>query len=348
MNAGQAFTLVSDFIGADENSKGRVWRTLKLALNHAWGKGKWWGMTADFQCKVFTDPKGSPYIFAPPGYDTLLGVNYDGESRIMRDAYFMFHKNGPGDIKGHNYCHWNRDVYDVGEVPTLHDINIYSACGVMVGVRSIGTPGEDEYVTINGLTSFNNEVYTYEFKEQNKCNCIQAVTDERSPVVRTMEGLNIKVTNDFNYIDNVFFKSITHIHKTLTKCPIEVVFINSNGEAFITARLSPYDTKSSYRKYTVPKGCCNSIHGIFKIGKQRNIVDDSQPIIIDNEEALVALSKGVDLKYNKEQIAVGDTYLASGIIALEEELREKQSPIQTPIQVVGINNEDVPDVLKYY
>lgn len=349
MNAGQAFALVADFIEGDENSKDRVWRTMKLACNHAWGKGKWWGMTADFWCKVFTDPCGSPYIFAPPGYDTLLGVNYDGKSRIMRDVYFMFHKNGPGDIKDHNYCQWNRDVYDAGEVPTLHDINIYSKCGgVMIGIRSIGTPGEDEYVSIIGKTDNQNEVYTYEFKEKNKCNCVQAVEDENSPVVRTVQGLRIKVSDKFEYVDNVFFKDITHIYKTITKCPIEVIFINSQGEAFVTARISPYDTKSSYRKYTVPNGCCGSIHGVFKIAKQRNILDDSQPIIIDNEEALVALCKGINLKYNKEQAAAGEAYLASGVIALEEELREKQSPIQTPIQVVGVNNEDVPDILKYY
>jgi hypothetical protein len=290
-----------------------------------------------------------PYIFAPPGYDTLLGVNYDGKPRIMRDAYFMFHKNGPGDIKGHNYCHWNTDVYDAGEVPTLHDINLYGECGVMVGVRSIGTPGEDEYVSINGKTLYGKEVYTYEFKDACKdCNCVQAVEDATAPVVRTIQGLRIKVTEKFEYIDNVFFTSIDNIFKTITRCPIEVVFINKNGEAFITARISPYDTHSSYRKYTIPKGCCDSIHGIFKIEKQRNIVDDSQPIILNNEEALLALCKGINLKYNKEQLTAGDTYLESGVIALEEELREKSSPIETPIQVVGICAEDVPDIFKYY
>lgn len=351
MNAEQGFQLVADFIEADESSRAKVWRVIQLACNHAWGKGKWWGMTADFWCKIFLEskPGGKPYIVSPPGYDACLGINTDGKPRILRDDYFMFHKNGPGDIQGHDYCQWNRDVYDVGNVPIIHDINIYENEGVMVGVRSLGSPGEDEYVTIQGDTVDGNLSISYELQQKDSCNCLQASTDENESAVRTVQGLRIKVTNKFEYIDNVLLKSITSITKSFTRCPIEVIFINSKGEGFITARLNPWDTESQYRKYYVPQGCQGSVHGLFKIAKQPQIIDGSQPLIISNDEALLALCKGIHLKYYKEQFAAGAELLQSGIISLEEEMREKQSPIESPIQVVGMySGEDIPDIMRYF
>jgi hypothetical protein len=329
MNAGQAFSLVADFVEADENSRDKVWRILRLACNHAWGKGKWWGMTTDFWCKVHYEEgsNGKPYILSPPGYDALLGINRDGKPRILRDSYFMFHKNGPGDIKGHNYCHWNTDVYDAGHVPTLHAINNYGCrSGVMIGIRSIGSPGEDEVVTIQGETEDGQLAVSYELNNPKKCNCLQASEDESGPAVRTVHGVRIQVTDKFSYVDNVLFRNITSITKTLTKCPIEVIFINKDGEGFITARLNPWDTESRYRKYYVPEGCEHSVHGLFKIGKQPHIIDDSQPIIIGNEEALVALCKGINLMYYKEQALAGAGYLQAAVISLEEEKRETESP----------------------
>jgi hypothetical protein len=352
MNAGQAFTLVADFVEADENSRDKVWRILRLACNHAWGKGKWWGMTADFWCKVLYEdgPTGKPYILSPPGYDALLGVNKDGKPRILRDSYFMFHKNGPGDIKGHNYCNWNTDVYDAGHVPTLHAINNYGCqSGVMIGVRAIGKPGEDEFVTIQGETEDGNLAISYELNNKATCNCLQATDDGTTNAVRTVQGLRIKVTEKFEYVDNVLFKNITSITKTLTRTPIEVIFINKKGEGFITARLNPWDIESKYRKYYVPEGCESSVHGLFKIGKQVPLVDESQQVIIGNEEALLALCKGIHLLYYKEQAVAGAGYLQAGIISLEEEMRETQSPIETPIQVVGMYaGEDIPDIMKYH
>lgn len=351
MNAGQAAKLVMGFIGADENSITRVRQILRLACNHAWGKGKWWGMTADFHCQVFLENAagGKPYILSPTGYDTLLAINSGGKPRLLRDSYFMFHQNGPGDIKGHDYCQWNTDVYDVGNVPTLRDINNYGACGVMVGIRSLGVCGEDEFVTIQGKTEDGNHALSYEYAEKNKCNCIQATSEDgEAPAVRSIHGLRIKVTNKFEFIDNVKLTSIEAITKTITRCPIEVIVIDKNGAGYIESRMNPWDTESAYRKFYVPTSCRGTVHGLFKIAEQPEIVDDSQPIIISSHEALLALCKGMDLKYYKEQAGVGDKYLIDGIIALNDQVMEKKSPVETPIQVVGLYaGEDIPGIMKH-
>lgn len=346
MNAQEAGEFVAQFIGADMGQhQERIFTTLELAANYAWDKGKWFGMTAEMFVNVHRNPRGERFIFSPKGYDTLLAVNVDGKPRLLRDSYFMFHKNGPGDIKDTHYCKWNQDVYDQGYRPIMHEITDYFPRGVMIGVRSLGVPGNAEYITIQGFDEYSDPIFSYEFKEGAKCNCFSL--DEGEEAVRTVDGARIKITEDFTYLNNITWRDIRKITKTITRCPIEVTIIDGNNKGYVTSVLLPYETESKYRKYILPEMCRDyeCIHGLFKISKCPTLIDGSQPIFIRSKNALLALAKGIDLKFMKEQINVGDAFLAQGVASLEEENRETQSPTAFPIQVVGIGADDFDPIL---
>lgn len=349
MNAGQAGEAIAPFIDSSmQQNRERVFSIMKMALNYAWDKGKWFGMTAEFFVNTRCEPKGGKrYIFAPPGYSTLLAVNVDEQHPTLRDKYFIFHRNGPGDIKSpaHAHCRWNRDVYDMGEYPNMHEINLYFPDGVLVGVRSLGKPGDDEYITFQGHDE-DGSVISYEHKEPSKCSCFSLSEDENAPVTRTVHGIRLKITEGFEYINNVTFLGLTKIFKTFTRCPIEVRLIDSKNRTYITAILQPWERQSSYRKYYIPDSCGDCVHALFKISRQPEIIDESQPLIINHENALLSLCKGMQLKFFKEQLVAGDQFLQQGIIFLEEDKRESESPTVFPIQVIGIGVDDIDIALR--
>jgi hypothetical protein len=350
MNAGQAGESIAPFIDSDMSQhRARVFNIIQRACNYAWGKGKWFGMTAEFFVKTEREPVGGKrFMFAPTGYGTLLAVNVDNRPGVtIRDNYFMFHRNGSGDIKSqeHAHCRWNTDVYDVGVRPTMHEINLYFPDGVWIGVRSLGPNGEDEYITIQGKDE-EGSVFSYEEAGFKGCSCF-SLEEEEKEVVKTVNGVKVKISKDFIYINNVNFTSIDKIFKTITQSAIEVRVIDKNKKTYITAILQPWETQSEYRKYYIPDACGPCVHGLFKISKQPKIIDDSQPLIIGDDNALLALCKGIHLFYFKEQAAAGQVYLDTGIRALEEEKQESESPEVSPIQVIGTNMEDVDQILKY-
>lgn len=349
MNAEQAGNSIAPFIDSDMGQhQRRVFEIIRRACNYAWTKGKWLGMTAEFFVNTEREKIGGKrYMFAPTGYGTLLAVNVDRRTGVtIRDNYFMFHRNGYGDIKSpeHAHCRWNTDVYDAGSRPTMHEINLYFPEGVWIGFRSIGPAGDDEYITFQGKDE-EGSVLSYEEMKSKRCSCFS--TEEEEGAVRTLQGVKVKISSDFTYIDNVLFKSIDHIFKTRTQSPIEVRIIDCKKKTYITAVLQPWDSESKYRKYYIPDACGPCVHALFKVSKQPDIIDGSQPIIIHDDNALLSLCKGIHLYYFKEQIAAGNEFLANGIRELEGEKRESESPDVFPIQVIGQNIDDVNPVLKY-
>lgn len=348
MNAETAGKLVARFINKSwPIDDTEVFKILKMSVNKAWQEGKWLGMTAEYFCKIHIDASGIPYILAPQSHPILLAYNQDGRPGTIRDPYFSFHRNGNGSVKDSPGCRWNKDVHDIGYIPTLIQNDLDWSCGVMIGVRALGLASEDEKVYIDGDQIDGTQVFTYQKKEfGNPCGCAYREDDGS---VETIRGVSIPVrSNEFTYFNNIKFSSVRSIVKTNTRTPIEVIAIDKNGKGFLLSRMEPNQKFSRYRKYIVPKGCVgSSIHGIFKIGQQDDITTYNDPIIISNEEALISFCLGVHHLYHKQDQNLGASYVLNGISVLEKEKREEESPSESPVQVDTTLSTDMPSIFQY-
>ena len=327
--------------------KEKIYEILRLACNKAWQQGKWFGMTAEFYSRVMKDCDGNYFFISPISHPVLLAMNsLHSQGVNIRDHYFMFHKNGYGDIRKTPGCDWNQDVYDLGEVPYIDKNNINFDCGIKIGVRPLGPFREGELVNINGSYSDGNQIYTYKDSRYPKiCGC-----SVDSSSVDTIKGVELEVKQGFHYINNINFSSITSISKTVTMSPIEVIAINGDGKATPIARLEPNQKESKFRKYLVPSNFRSRpiIHGIFKIAQQGEILSPTDELIIKSEEAIISLAKGIHLMYYKDEPEAGASYILQGLAVLENEKREQDSSQGFPIQVEGVYDGDLPESLKKF
>lgn len=339
--AGQA---ISKFISKDwPSDKKEIYEILTLAVNKAWKEGKWFGMTKEIYVPIQYS-NGEYFIIAPQEFPILLAINVDGKPNVdIRSKHFIFHRDGNGDIKDRKGCKWVRDVFDMGEIPVLDDTRINGNSPVRIGVRAIGVPGEDEKIYIKGKYSDGQSVFTYKNKEYGEpCEC-----KVESEQIETVTGVELPVTKDFNYICNISFTDITHIEKTFTRTPVEIIALDKDNKGFVISKMNPGQRKSRYRKYLVPKPICGykCVHGLFKISKQEEIISDSDEVIIDDTEALIALAKSIDYIYYKGQVDLGSAFYLQAISLLDKEKREEESPEVFPIQVEILNHQQ--DILNY-
>lgn len=337
MRAEIAGKTIAKFISKDwPSNKEEVFEVLTMAINKAWKEGKWFGMTKELFLPVKKNSKGESYIIAPTDYPILLAVNVEGKSDVdLRSKHFMFHKNGDGDIKNRCGCRWATDVFDMGQIPVLDDSRINVNCPIRVGVRSIGIPGPNEKIFIKGKYDQDQQVFTYKNKELgDSCECL--IEEDK---IESVNGIELKVSKDFNYISNIKFSEITSIEKTLTRTPVEIIGITPNNSSFLLSRLNPGQTISKYRKYLVPESACGCgyIHGLFKIANQEDITSDSDEVIIDDKEILICLAKSINFLYYKDQPELGSGYFIQAISLLDKLKREQESPEVFPIQIEMIN-----------
>lgn len=338
MRAGQIGKLVAKFIDKQwPEDRDEVFEILQLATNAAWREGRWFGMTAEFFVPVRTDEE-RPYIIAPSTHPILIACNAAGRPRAIRDVYFVFHRNGYGDVLDSPGCAWNRDFYDLGETPIMFD----PCKKFRVGVRSLGPFGKDERVVISGSFQ-NNGVLSRVRGLEEKCASVKLSND-----IETINGVRLDIKEGFQYVSDISFDKISSITKDVTQSRIEVCAIGENGEVSPIAILEPGQQRSSYRKYIVPDNICDRqcVHGLFKIAKQDRITSDTDELFIDNEEALISLCKGIYNLYFKEKLELGSTFILQGITSLEKNQREEESPSEFPIQVAGITTLDMPEILK--
>lgn len=332
--------LVAKYIDSQwPSDKEHIYETLRLGLNKAWAEGRFLGMTKEFFVKVYKDAQGQNYIVAPQSHPSLLAINVLGKPASIQDSYFMFHRNGYGDVRDSPACKWNRDVYSIGNVPYLNKNNINFSEGVRIGVRPIGTPGKGEKVYISGSYSDGNAVYTYKSKTEASCCGCSVNPDD----VVTVRGAEVEIGNGFTYINNIIFTSIDKITKTVTRTPIEIIAIQQDGSGQLIARMEPGVRFSEYRMYLVPNELCGktSLHAIFKIAQQEKITSDTDSLLIDNEEVLISLAKCIHFTYTKEQPDVGAGYFLQAISMLDKEKREEEPAIENHIQVESIYEGDL-------
>ena len=346
MNAEYAGKLIAPFVDKQyPNDRDAIFGILRMGVNKAWQQGKWLGMTAEFFVRVQTDATGQKYFIAPMSHPILLALNGISQGITIRSKYFMFHRNGYGDIRNRDGCMWNQDAYDLGSTPVIDIDGIDFSEGVLVGVRAVGMVGENEFVNINGFYQDGERIYSYENSKFGKsCGC-----EIKKDFIDIVNGVQLKITNDFNYISNIKFKQIASITKSLTKSPVEVIVIDAFNNGRRVARMEPNQRFSKYRKYLVPDELCGRecLHALFKIGQQEEIVSPSDTIMVSNDEALISLAKGIHNIYYKEQQEVGANYIMQGIDILEREKREEESPEEFPVQVDAMSYTDLPDALRY-
>lgn len=347
MNAEIAGKLVAKFIEKQwPNDREDVLEIIRLGVNKAWQEGKWIGMTAEFFMPIYKDAAGQSYFMAPQSHPNLLAINGVNNGMTIRDPYFMFHRNGYGDIRNSAGCNWNQDVFDVGATPYYDRSNIDFSKGVTIGIRSLGPVGDNEEIYINGTHTDGEKVITYDKSDfGNPCGC-----DGKDYEV-AINGAKIKIiNNNFLYLNNVKFASITSITKSTTKSPIEVIAIDCYGVGHQIARMEGNQRFSKYRKYLVPNNLCGkkSLHALFKCGQQELLVNPTDEVIISNEEALISLAKGIYFMYYKERPEEGAGFILQGFSVLEKERREEDAPSEFPIQVDGIVYSDLPHALRHH
>lgn len=324
----------------------QVREILRMALNRAWAEGKWFGMTAEMTVPVLRDSMGQDFIVGPTSHPILLAINTLSPGSVIRDKYFQFHRNGNGRIRNSASCSWSEDVFALDPSPVLDRNNIICE-GVRIGVRAVGRVGPNERVWVNGEHTDGNRVFTYTKSTYGTtCGCKVENTE-----VDTVNGMSLAVkAGEFHYLSDICFNKILSITKTPTLSPIEIIALTADNQGHLIARMEPNHRFSSYRKYLVPNNLCHkrSLHAIFKIGQQELITSDTDPIMISNEEALIGLAKGINLIYHKEQQEAGAGYILNAIALLDKEKREEESPSQSPVQVDGIYDGDLPEILRYH
>lgn len=344
MNAQIAGKRVARFIGRIwPDDKTDIYEILRLGLNKAWNEGKWFGQTREYIVPIRIGTFGK-YIVGPIDFPILLAVNLDTKPTDIRNNYFKFHKNGNGWVNSQQGCRWIRDVFDLGSFPTIEEINNNS--GLIIGVRALGVAGSNEKVWVNGSYG-GAKVYTYKLSEGGIKTC--ACTVNATQVDR-VNGIELDISSDFNYICNIRFDDIVSIHKTITRTPIEVIGIDpTTGKGKLLARLEPNQTQSSYRRYQIPDHACTNscVHGIFKIREQEEIVSDTDDLIIDNEEALISLCMAVDQIFYKQDVNSGASYFLQAIGTLDKNKAEKESPDIFPVQVQNLMHGDMPSIMNY-
>lgn len=330
---------VSTYIGKqfpyDEDS---IYANLDLVNEIIWNAGLFHGSTKWFYCQVRDDNT----IVTPHGYNVLLGVNRNFKPLMIRDSSFIFHQNGPADIPVVS-DNFSNNVYDLGEYPIFKLLeNLCYPCeGTVcnefrIGARAMGFCDSYPKTRIMGNDVKGNPIFTF-IKGDKVELCNESEKDSYDNVIH---GLEIQLTTDIRVIDNVKFGSISEIIKEPTKYPVEYYAVNNKSVGQLIARIEPFQTRSLYRLYKVPNDCIRNacVLGLFKRSKPDKIVDKEQLFFCSNRNAILSISKGVDLKYNKNDTQSGETLIALGIKDLAMELREQSSNSTNPLQMDGFVN----------
>lgn len=342
----------------NEEQQKKIFDTLSLIQWKAWKMGTFKGFVKDFNVNTRTrniNGVDRTFIITPHNFEILKGINLDGKPAKIRDAYFQFNSEGNGSMTNCVSCNWTDDVIDLGEEPVLFQPceNKCSCGNYDCNSRNIGVVSyicdktceiNKEEVLISGINSLDNPVVTYRPKSvyaesHNLCHCISPTTQSKNREV--VHGDLYPIKNKLVIHTNIKWKRIDSIRKDYSTYPVEVFAICGN-EAELLARLEPNQTSSNYRIYELP-GCCREyecVHGLFKIGKPDKIVSPTQMMIIDDEEALIALSKSMELTYNKEEIEKGELFLVKGMATLDDEAKQNRSNTRTPLIVEGNSEEN--------
>jgi hypothetical protein len=361
ITAGEAADLIGPYVGlCRKNEEEELFGMLSLIQTKAWKKGVFKGMVKDFNVNIrkrTVGGKEKAYIITPHGYEIMLAVNLDGKPAPIHDNYFQFNNSGNGSITNCCGCNWSEGVIDIGEFPTLFQpCENKCCCGSLdcnssnIGVISYecrdSCRDNLETVHVSGLTDLGNPVYTYDVDNpyvdsHDRCRAVDPKNAKKTVII----GDKFPIKRKLVVHKNIKWSRIDSIRKGYSDAPVEIFTVCGNSTQLL-ARIEPYQQASKYRIYELPDCCCQNqcVHGLFKIGKPEKIQHESQSMVIDDEEAIIALAKSFDLTYNKDKITEGEAFLQKGMQSLDDELRMNRSNAQVPIIVIGMEeNESFSD-----
>ena len=369
MNAEQAAQYIAPFIKSSwPKDKDKLFNILSLIHSRAWKEGKWYGMTMEATVPVSEDRT----LITPPGYNVLLKVNLDSKPTPIRDKYFQFHRNGTGSIEECCGSNWCGDVHDLGPEPVLFQPSKDPSCVckdqdapcVQLAFKSVGCEDDDSEITVTGFYPRDykpgqtqeycpqERIYTYEREttpgKTEICGCRKDTPPKTGK--KPKNGATVKLTEELSLL-NLYWGEIESIKKTKTRNPIEVYAVYGDNKVRLIARLEPWQTEARYRRYKVPDTCKTPcVHGLFKISQPERILDESQSMLISDDEALLLLAKGLHMTYYESDDENGERYIIRGIKALDDQLKEQMSSADVPIQVSGPVFQSVEslEALNYY
>lgn len=330
--------LIAGHIGKSyPNDREDIFETIDLVQNEIWKSGLFHGSTK----WAYVNVRNDNTIITPHGYDVLLGLNIDFKPRIIRDTHFLFHQNGPADaaLLGNGF---NKNVQYLGEFPVIGNpeklcdpCNKGVSCEYFyVGARVSGACNTFPKTRIYGTSPNGKNIYSYVSPTTNEtCLCED---EEDIEIWDAIEGVELSLTNILK-VSKIKFASITGITKEPSSSVVEYYKLDEKGNGEMIASLDPFQIKSKYKAYLVPKSCIKNrcVFGLFKKSKPENTIHESQVFLTDNKSAIISMAKSFDFKYNKNDIERAIAFEADAKRSLSDEVKEETPNVVSPIQVVG-------------
>lgn len=328
------------------NDRDKIFNNLSLVEKQIWASGKFHESTRWFHVNVDKDNS----IITPHGYNVLLAVDVNKKPQQIRDQYFLFHKNGPGDVTQDFLRRFDTNVYDLGSTPVLFQptddickckcvdkqpklLSVKADCSNYIE-NSIGT-------RVSGLDKEGRNIWTYKAidnktNEETLCCCTEEKSQEGFEGV--IEGVRYPISSRGVMYKNILFSQIRGIVKEPTKVPIEYYAVHPvTNTGVLIARLEPNQIFSRYRKYMLSDKCKNfhCVLGLFKKSEPDPIITDEQTFISSNILAINSLAIAMDYKYEKKNMQAALPYLQDAAVQLNAEVREHNSGSTNSIQVVS-------------
>lgn len=345
--AGLAGSLIAQFIEKSwPNDKETIFNVLSLVNEEIWNSGLFPNSTKWAYVKV--GQNGT--ITNPHGYAVLLGAKVDCQKFEVKDSYFMFHSNGPLREPDESTS-FSKNLQLLGTYPTLiNPQNDYMfKCGdrgFNIGVSACNLPPSryPPLTIISGLGLNNRPIYTYRFEDTRSDEVKIAEDDEitnYSPddvdfESGLIEGVQFPITRNLIKFSNVAFSDIYNIVKQPTLTDVDYWMVDeSSCKGIKIATLGPFQTRSAYNIYRVDNKCIrdNCIFALFKREKPDAIINDSQFVLTNNQNALIAMAKGIYAMYYKDDINIGTAFITKALRDIARELAQSNPAAVSKIQV---------------
>jgi hypothetical protein len=349
--ADKAGQLIAQFIEKSwPNDKEVIFNVLSLVNEEIWNSGLFPDSTKWAYVKV--GKNGT--ITNPHGYSVLLGAKIDCDKFEVKDSYFMFHSNGPLREPDESSS-FSKSIQFLGTYPTLiNPQNDYMfKCGdkgFNIGVSACNLPPSryPPLTIISGLNLGGRPIYTYRF-ENTKSDEVRIADDDEITNYTPddvdfesglIEGVQFPITNKLIKFSNVAFSDIYNIVKQPTLTDVDYWMVDeATCKAIKIATLGPFQTRSAYNIYRIDNKCINSgcAFTLFKREKPDPIINDSQFILTNNQNALISMAKGVYLMYFKEDINTGTAFITKALRDIGRELTQSNPAASNKIQVEDIS-----------
>jgi len=334
ITAKTAATLIAPYVEKSwPNDRDSIYSILDLVQEAIWKSGLFEGSSKWAYVKV--NKNGT--IVTPHGYSILLGAKVGNSKYNIRDSYFMFHENGPLTEPGESN-HFSKNIQFLGSYPTLinhiDDLKINKG-DYKLGVVSPCLPptGSPPVSIISANDANGKKIFTYRFREKEDPEIIDNeiinyTPDDIDYNNGIIEGVVYPVTNKLITYDNVRVSEVYNITKDPTLSPVDYYALFpydgecDPSEGVLIASLDPFQTQSMYNVYKIVNNCINDGQAfcLFKRDRPEKLVNDSQLILTNSQTALISLAKGIQYKYFKDNIPVGDAFMSTGMRDISDEI----------------------------